>query len=321
MAQFKRPHRLIKPPPLTIPESPRTPTPTLEEHSAELQIGSQKDLVSLSPLGRGNFAIVDKCLHRPSQTIVACKRVILTSDEEYQRRVIKEVALMSRCHCRNIVRSYVAFVQDASIYIVMELMDKGSLKEALQIYGRMSEAVIGHLAYQVLKGLDYLHSQINIVHRDIKPSNLLINSQGAVKISDLGICCESTNRSFSYIGTASYMSVRYTQPERLDTQPYNSDTDIWSLGVTLLECALGRFPYSSAGEPALNFWSLNERICREPMPQVPGSSVEFKDFLKICLGKESGTRSSCRALLSHDFIQRNTDNTDFLDWVARLPNK
>jgi serine/threonine protein kinase len=277
--------------------------------------------VSLAVLGRGSSAVVEKCLHSPTQKLVACKRITFTSDEGFQRQVIKEVALLSNSHCRQIVRLYVAFVQETQIFIVMELMDKGSLKEALDVCGSMSEAVIGQLAYQVLQGLDYLHVQMKVVHRDIKPSNLLINSKGLIKISDLGICCDSTNRACSCLGTVSYMSVTLTQPERLDTLGYTADSDIWSLGVTLLECAFGRFPYASAEESGRNLWSLIENICKHPTPTPPGASVEFLDFLAICLGKAAGSRSSCRALLSHNFIMKHTDNREFLDWVDRLPNK
>jgi serine/threonine protein kinase len=322
MAQLKRPTRLVRPPPaLRIPDSPRTPTPTLEGYSAELSIKSQKDLVTLAILGRGNSAFVEKCRHTLTQKLVACKRITFTSDEEFQRQVIKEVALLSNSRCQQIVRLYTAFVQETQIFIVMELMDKGSLKEALDVSGSLSEAVIGQLAYQVLQGLDYLHTQMKVVHRDIKPSNLLINSQGLIKISDFGICCDSTSRACSFTGTASYMSVKLTQPERFDTLGYSADSDIWSLGVTLLECAFGRFPYASAEDSGRNLWALIENICKHPTPTPPGASAEFIDFIAICLGKEPGSRSSCRALLSHDFILKHLDNREFLDWVDRLPNK
>ena len=69
----------------------------------------------------------------------------------------------------------------------MEFCDKGTLKTALQALGPMSEPVIGHIAYQVLSGLNYLHKEKRIIHRDIKPSNLLLCSEGLVKISDFGV--------------------------------------------------------------------------------------------------------------------------------------
>jgi mitogen-activated protein kinase kinase 1 len=84
------------------------------------------------------------------------------------------------------------------------------------------------------------------VHRDIKPSNLLINADGLVKIGDFGVSgtlSRTEGTKYTYVGTATYMS-----PERFNTEGYRADTDIWSLGLSLLEAALGRFPYPEPDE-------------------------------------------------------------------------
>lgn len=97
----------------------------------------------------------------------------------------------------------------------------------------------------MLKGLEYLHKTTKIIHRDIKPSNLLINSQGEVKIADFGVSGKidyTLEYKNSWVGTVTYMS-----PERFGGDRYNHDTDVWSLGLTLIECALGRFPYPEPG--------------------------------------------------------------------------
>ncbi len=86
-----------------------------------------------------------------------------------------------------------------------------------------------------------------VVHRDIKPSNLLLNGAGEVKISDFGVSgqlASSVSNCLSWVGTVTYMS-----PERIKGDSYSFDSDLWSLGLTLLECALGRFPYPPPGEP------------------------------------------------------------------------
>jgi len=99
---------------------------------------------------------------------------------------------------------------------------------------------------------------MKVIHRDIKPSNILLNKKGQVKIADFGVSgqiegtydCRST-----WVGTAKYMS-----PERFSGESYFSDTDIWSLGLILCECANGRFPYPEEGgqqaEEELTFWEL-----------------------------------------------------------------
>jgi serine/threonine protein kinase len=112
---------------------------------------------------------------------------------------------------------------------------------------RIPEAVLAKIALMVLKGLFHLHKQMHIVHRDIKPANILLNMDGVAKIADFGIsrnldntldCCNT------YKGTAVYMS-----PERLQSQPYGFASDIWSLGLCLVECATGKYPYDASGGP------------------------------------------------------------------------
>jgi len=99
--------------------------------------------------------------------------------------------------------------------------------------------------FQVLKGLDYLHRKMKVIHRDIKPSNLLLNSKGQIKIADFGVSgkmMHTNDSKSSWVGTLMYMS-----PERFRGEHYNSNTDIWSLGLSIMECALGYYPYKPAG--------------------------------------------------------------------------
>ena len=106
---------------------------------------------------------------------------------------------------------------------------------------------------------------------------------------------------------------------------YHADTDIWSLGLSLLECALGRFPYPEPDESGniakLEFWNLINYISASPAPQPPPSvSADFKDFIRICLGKVPGTRSSAKELLKHPFILRHKDPSEFRNWLLSLPS-
>ena len=85
----------------------------------------------------------------------------------------------------------------------------------------------------------YLHEELQVMHRDIKPSNMLVNSNGEVKLCDFGVSAQLINSiANSFVGTRSYMA-----PERLMGNPqYKIKSDVWSLGISLLELALGIFP-------------------------------------------------------------------------------
>jgi mitogen-activated protein kinase kinase 1 len=126
----------------------------------------------------------------------------------------------------------------------------------------------------MLLGLSFLHDTARICHRDVKPSNLLLSSRGQLKISDFGTSSQLSNsmsRCLSWVGTVTYMS-----PERIRGDSYGFNTDVWSLGLLVLECALGRYPYpplqhgasnsgtaaAAAPPPKLGFWELLEYIGR-----------------------------------------------------------
>lgn len=126
------------------------------------------------------------------------------------------------------------------VNLVVEYMDGGSLEDLVQAGGCDDEAVLASMAAQVLQGLRFLHER-HKVHRDVKPGNLLLNSRGQVKLADFGVARKlggTSDLSRTFVGTVGYMS-----PERIQGLRYNAKADIWGFGLSLMACALGRFPY------------------------------------------------------------------------------
>ena len=139
-----------------------------------------------------------------------------------------------------------------------------------------------YIAYRILLGLSYLNDK-KILHRDLKPSNILLSSQGDIKIADFG---ESGNfhRTFSYKRTL-VGSLLYNSPERIRGENYYLNCDVWSLGIILLEGALGRNPMLKKQENRknLNFMEIVNRV-QEIIPEVPSEySKEFKELIELCL--------------------------------------
>merc|ERR1719331_69793 len=131
--------------------------------------------------------------------------------------------------------------------------------------------MLGAIARPVLEGLVYLHREKHLIHRDIKPSNLLIDQAANVKIADFGVSGEMSctlSKKASWVGTVHYMS-----PERISGGSYSYDSDMWSLGVTLLELATASFPYLRNVPPGpqgrLSFWDLLDLIVESPPPSPP----------------------------------------------------
>lgn len=123
-------------------------------------------------------------------------------------------------------------------------MNRGSLQTVLHeqmdgIAMRFPNSVLAAISFQLLWGLSYIHFE-RMVHRDVKPANILMHSDGHVKLSDFGIVAQLTSVPHTtVVGT-----IRYMSPERLRARQYGSASDVWSVGLVLLECEIGESPWS-----------------------------------------------------------------------------
>jgi len=206
---------------------------------------------------------------------------------------------------------YGAFYVDGTLSFILEFMDKGTFSDLLSLKGKFPEPVLGRLSLDILRGLEYLHHTLHLIHRDIKPQNILVNTQGVVKLADFGVSGEIANTAAfanTFIGTIKYMSVN-----RIKGSKYSAKSDIWSLGLVILECATGQFPY---GETGIYYAFLQMVLSSEP-PRAPSEgqfSEEFKNFICLCLQKEEENLPFCTTLLNHPWIQMN-QNIPFIDWL------
>ncbi|KIP08914.1 hypothetical protein PHLGIDRAFT_103529 [Phlebiopsis gigantea 11061_1 CR5-6] len=223
---------------------------TLSHTLANLEIKSEnkyhdlrnEDLKDLHELGQGNGGSVKKVEHTPTNTIMAKKIVLIDAKPSVRKQILRELQIMHDCNSQYIISFYGAFISDPNICMCIEFMDKGSLDGIYKKIGPIDIEVVGKVALAVLEGLTYLYDVHRIIHRDIKPSNILFNSKGQVKICDFGVSGELINSiADTFVGTSTYMS-----PERIQGAQYTVKSDVWSLGISLIELALGRFPFSDS---------------------------------------------------------------------------
>eukprot|EP01006_Ploeotia_vitrea_P042834 TRINITY_DN66662_c12_g3_i1.p1 TRINITY_DN66662_c12_g3~~TRINITY_DN66662_c12_g3_i1.p1 ORF type:complete len:450 (+),score=38.76 TRINITY_DN66662_c12_g3_i1:33-1352(+) len=278
-------------------------------------------------IGEGSQAKVRKVKHVPTQTIYALKSIALNK-EVTKRTLQQELArvLDSKKH-PNVVHSAEAFYIDGALKILMEYMDLGTLSSVVAQAGPLPENILSAIMRQILKGLESLHGS-EILHRDIKPSNLLVSSSGIVKISDFGVSTMLTsvnNVANSLVGSTPYMS-----PERIRAQPYDASSDIWSIGLTAGQCAVGVFPFvidngdndksnRNPFENKPNVFDLATMIAESrakidfdmivtnlqkynPERAPAGISDELKDFVWSCMVQNPADRPDCKTLLQHEFI-------------------
>jgi serine/threonine protein kinase len=264
----------------------------------------QNDLERVATLGQGSSGIVYKAIHRPSQKVLALKDISVF-DEEKRNQIVKELQALYVSNCPHLVGFFGAFYTDGSILIALEMMDGGSLADIYNVFGKIPESVMSVIVLQVLLGLKYLHKDRHLVHRDIKPSNLLMNEKGEFKITDFGVSSELDNtmeECATFVGTVPYMS-----PERLVGERYSFASDIWGLGICVLECVTGTYPFMKDGVPARGFWEIMNCIKTRPPPRLEpnqGYSPELCDFIARCLMKEPKQRADVTELLQHPFSRK-----------------
>jgi mitogen-activated protein kinase kinase len=182
-----------------------------------------------------------------SGLVMAMKEIRLELEDSKFAAIIMELDILHRCVSPFIIDFYGAFFQEGSVYICIEYMDGGSV-DKLYADG-VPEGVLKKITLSTVMGLKSLKDDHNIIHRDVKPTNILVNSRGQVKICDFGVSGNLVaSIAKTNIGCQSYMA-----PERISGGgmasagsaggTYSVQSDIWSLGLTIIECALGRYPY------------------------------------------------------------------------------
>ncbi|KAG5847897.1 hypothetical protein ANANG_G00131090 [Anguilla anguilla] len=285
-----------------------------------------------------------------SSLVMARKLIHLEIKPAIRNQIIRELQVLHECNSPYIVGFYGAFYSDGEISICMEHMDGGSLDQVLKEARRIPEEILGKVSIAVLRGLAYLREKHQIMHRDVKPSNILVNSRGEIKLCDFGVSGQLIDSmANSFVGTRSYMS-----PERLQGTHYSVQSDVWSMGLSLVELSIGRYPIPppdakeleaifgrpvmDGGEghstspapapgrpvsghgPAMAIFELLDYIVNEPPPKLPHGvfTSDFQDFVTKCLIKNPAERADLKMLMNHTFIKRSeVEEVDFAGWLCK----
>ncbi|GMI03131.1 hypothetical protein TrRE_jg5845 [Triparma retinervis] len=270
-------------------------------------------------LGSGSFGTVYRAYRLKDGLSYVIKTIQigeLTHTEQLE--AINEVKLLASIQSPYVVKYFDSFVENETLYIVMEYCNRGDLKGLLKRRNSKKDTHLESnrcwsLMLQMMLGLYDIHCQ-KVLHRDMKTANVFLTANPDpdsgpryfVKIGDLGVAKllgTSTAFANTVVGTPYYLS-----PELCEDKPYNDKSDVWALGVILYECLTFKHPFEARNQCALILKIIKGKFT--PISDDHPADENLKKIVSMCLTHDCAKRPSISDLLSLNYVQDMIDQHD-----------
>lgn len=243
-------------------------------------------------LGKGGMAEVYLATEQALQRQVALKVLLHGDDQAFSQRFIKEGHIVASLRHPSIITIYrIDRLADGRHFLAMEYLAGGDLA---QYKGRRLEPGQAlRIVRQVASALAVVHDK-GLVHRDIKPGNILFREDGTAVLTDFGVAKELQLDSELTQSGIAVGSPAYSSPEQAQCQTLDARSDIYGLGVILLEMLTGQNPFRGA-----NYTQTLMNQLQLPPPPLPAHLAELQWLLERMLAKDPEERfADCHALLA-----------------------
>ncbi|MBO4591757.1 MAG: PASTA domain-containing protein [Eubacterium sp.] len=228
-------------------------------------------------VGTGGMSTVYRAKDERLRRFVAIKvlKSDYSSDQNFVSKFRAEAQSSAGLTHPNIVSVYDVCEDDGRYFIVMELVEGITLKEYINLNGRLSMSQAIDFSIQIASGLEAAHEH-HVIHRDIKPQNIIVSKSGNIKVTDFGIAKAATSTTMSTTGIG---SVHYISPEQARGGYCDERSDIYSLGITMYEMVTGRVPFEGDTNVAIALMQIQNDMIppRQLYPDI------FQSFEKIIL--------------------------------------
>lgn len=240
------------------------------------------------PIARGGMSTVYRCVDERLGRAVAAKVMAERYQEDpvFLNRFKREARAMAQLNHPNLVNVYDFSTSGDDVFLIMELITGGTLRELLAERGPMPPHAATAVMRAVLTGLSVIHAR-GLVHRDIKPDNVLINGDHRVKLADFGLIratSASTHSTDSIVGTVSYIS-----PEQVSGEDITPASDVYSAGVVFFELLTGTTPFSG-DTPLAHAMARLENDVPAPSSRIEGVPKLFDALVASATARDPEER-------------------------------